>query len=123
MGDTLLEPHRSYYRVLRPLLPLVKGLAHITGGGLPGNVPRILPEGLGVRFDSRSWTAPPVFKLVQDRGKVNRDEMFRVFNMGIGMVIICSPDNAAKIAGTLPEAKPIGEVVHITDRTDAVKID
>jgi len=111
LGEALLEPHRSYYSQLKPLLPLIKGLAHITGGGLIGNVPRVLPEGLSARFDSRSWTVPPIFELIQKRGSVNRQEMYKVFNMGIGMAVICSPDSVDRIAKALPEAIVIGEVV------------
>jgi phosphoribosylformylglycinamidine cyclo-ligase len=111
LGEALLEPHHSYCRELKPLLPLVKGLAHITGGGLIDNVPRILPQGLTARFDSRSWAVPPLFRLIQERGSISRLEMYRVFNMGIGMVVVCSPDNVSELTGALPEAKIIGEVV------------
>jgi len=111
LGEALLEPHRSYYKPLKPLLPLVKGLAHITGGGLIDNVPRVLPEGLAAGFDSKTWTVPPIFALIEKRGNIDRDEMFHVFNMGIGMVIICSGDSVAKLTKSLPEAKVIGEVI------------
>jgi len=111
LGEALLEPHRSYYNQLKPLLPLIKGLAHITGGGLIGNVPRVLPDGLTARFDSRSWSVPPIFNLIQKRGNVDREEMYRVFNMGIGMVIICSKDNVDHFTRMLPEAGVIGEVI------------
>jgi phosphoribosylformylglycinamidine cyclo-ligase len=110
LGEELLEPHRSYYDQLKPLLGLIKGMAHITGGGLIGNVPRVLPDGVAARFDAKSWPLPPIFRLIGERGKVDRDEMYRVFNMGIGMVLICSPDNADRLIGKLPEAKVIGEV-------------
>jgi len=92
-------------------LPNIKGMAHITGGGLIGNVPRILPKGMAAQFHSQAWTIPPIFQLIQQRGNVARDEMYRVFNMGIGMVIICSPENADQLTKQLPEAKVIGEVV------------
>jgi len=111
LGEALLEPHRSYYNQLKPLLPLIKGLAHITGGGLVGNVPRVLPDGLAARFNSRSWSVPPIFNLIQQRGNVDREEMYRVFNMGIGMVVICSKDNVDHFTKVLPEAKVIGEVI------------
>jgi phosphoribosylformylglycinamidine cyclo-ligase len=111
LGDELLEPHRCYYRQLKPLLPLIKGMAHITGGGLIDNVPRVLPEGVAAKFRSRAWTVPPIFQLIQQQGNVARSEMYRVFNMGIGMVVICSPASVAQITQALPEAKVIGEVV------------
>ena len=111
LGEALLEPHRGYLHQLKPLLPMIKGMAHITGGGLIDNVPRVLPEGLAAKFDSKSWTVPPIFNLIQKRGNIDRDEMFHVFNMGIGMVIICSPDNVGHFTKALPEAKLIGEVI------------
>jgi phosphoribosylformylglycinamidine cyclo-ligase len=111
LGEELLEPHRCYYNRLKPLLPLIKGMAHITGGGLIGNVPRVLPAGLAAAFDSQSWNVPPIFPLIQQRGNVDRDEMYRVFNMGIGMVLICSPDRTDQLTGALPEARVIGGVV------------
>ena len=111
LGEALMEPHRCYYNQLKPLLPLVKGLAHITGGGLIGNVPRVLPDGLTARFDSRSWSVPPIFNLIQQRGNVDRREMYQVFNMGVGMVIICSNDNVDHFTRALPEAMVIGEVI------------
>lgn len=111
VGEVLLEPHRSYYHQLKPLLPLIKGLAHITGGGLIGNVPRVLPEGLTARFDSKSWPVPPIFELIQKRGNVDREEMFHVFNMGIGMAVICSDNSVDHLAKMLPEARVIGEII------------
>ena len=111
IGEALLEPHRCYYNQLKPLLPLVKGMAHITGGGFVGNIPRILPEGLTAQLDSKLWTVPPIFQLVQRRGKVDRDEMYRVFNMGIGVVLFCSPTDVEQITKQLPDSKVIGEVV------------
>ena len=111
LGEELLEPHHCYYRQLKPLLPLVKGMAHITGGGLMDNVPRVLPQGLAAQFHSRKWTIPPVFQLIQQQGKVDRQEMYRVFNMGIGMAVFCSPSDINRITQALPESKIIGEVV------------
>ncbi len=111
LGDELLEPHRCYYHQLKPLLPLIKGMAHITGGGLINNVPRILPQGMAAKFNGRAWAIPPIFQLIQQRGNVARNEMYRVFNMGIGMVVICSPGDVNQFTKALPEAKIIGEVV------------
>ncbi|HET6477679.1 MAG TPA: AIR synthase-related protein, partial [Dehalococcoidales bacterium] len=111
LGEELLEPHRCYYNQLKPLLSTVGGIAHITGGGLVDNIPRVLPDGLAVRLDKKSWTVPPIFKLIQDRGNVAPDEMFRVFNMGIGMTLICAPENISRLEGKLSGAKVIGEVV------------
>ncbi len=111
LGEELLEPHRCYYHQLKPLLPLIKGLAHITGGGLIGNVPRVLPQGMTAQFHRGNWVIPPIFQLIQQRGNVDREEMYRVFNMGIGMVFICSPDNADQLTKALPEAHIVGEVI------------
>ena len=111
LSEELLEPHRCYYNQLKPLLPLIKGMAHITGGGLVDNVPRVLPLGLAAQFHSQAWTIPPIFQLIQQRGNVARDEMYRVFNMGIGMTLVCSPENVAQLAGQSPGAEVIGEVV------------
>ena len=120
LGEELLEPHRCYYHQVKPLLPYVKGIAHITGGGLVGNVPRILPQGVAAQFHSQAWTIPPIFRLIQQRGNVDRDEMYRAFNMGIGMVLICSPDDADKVTKALPEAKIIGEVVKQVGKTKVI---
>jgi phosphoribosylformylglycinamidine cyclo-ligase len=111
ISEVLLEPHRCYYNVLKPLLPLVKGMAHITGGGFIDNVPRILPEGLAARFDSSKWPVPPVFTLLQRLGGIDRDEMYHVFNMGVGMVVVSAPENVSKLRSKLPEIMVIGEVV------------
>ena len=111
VGEALLEPHTGYYNQLKPLLPSIKGMAHITGGGLVDNVPRILPEGLAAKFDSRSWSIPPIFELIQQKGKVARDEMYHVFNMGVGMVVVCSDDNVSRFTKALPDVKVIGEVI------------
>jgi len=111
LGEELLEPHRCYYRQLKPLLPVIKGMAHITGGGLMDNVPRVLPQGLAAKFDSKAWAVPPIFQLIQQRGDVDRDEMYHVFNMGIGMAVICSLKDVSQFTKALSEAKVIGEVV------------
>ncbi len=111
LGEVLLEPHRCYYHQLKPLLPVIKGMAHITGGGLIENVPRVLPQRVAAQFHSQVWVVPPIFQLIQQKGNVPRNEMFHVFNMGIGMALICSPPDVSQITEALPEAKVIGEVV------------
>jgi phosphoribosylformylglycinamidine cyclo-ligase len=110
LGEGLLEPHRCYYPELKSLLPLIKGLAHITGGGIPGNLPRILPDALGARINKDSWTVPPIFQFIQKQGKVEESEMFKVFNMGIGMIVLCSPQHSEKIIMSFPESVVIGQV-------------
>ena len=120
IGEALLEPHRCYYNELKPVLSLIKGMAHITGGGLIGNIPRILPAGLAARFNSKSWVMPPIFQLIQEQGDIEINEMYRVFNMGIGMVLICSPENNKQIIKQLPESKVIGEVVKQTGEARVV---
>ncbi len=111
LGEELLTPHRCYLRQLKPLLPLIKGMAHITGGGLPGNLPRILPKGLAARIEKGSWQIPPIFSLIQNEGNVAEQEMYRVFNMGLGMMLVSSPADAAKLIKEMPDARLIGEVV------------
>src|SRR6202049_2036806 len=83
LADALLAPHRSYLSAVRPLVErdLVKGLAHITGGGITENVPRALPEGCAAEIDRRAWDVPPLFRFLQQRGSIATDEMFRAFNM------------------------------------------
>jgi len=123
VGDALLAPHRSYLRVVRPLIErgVVKGLAHVTGGGITENLPRILPHGCAAEIDLQSWSVPPIFRLLQAHGSVARDEMFRAFNMGIGLVIVCAPRDAPRainLAATAgePNAFRLGFVVS-GDRT------
>src|SRR5262245_29559783 len=103
VGDALLAPHRSYLPVVRPLMPsqLLKGLAHITGGGITENLPRVLPEGCSAEIDLGAWSAPALFRLLQERGHIPRDEMFRAFNMGIGLILVCAPSETERIINTL----------------------
>jgi phosphoribosylformylglycinamidine cyclo-ligase len=93
VGQALLAPHRGYLAALEPLLERdkVRALAHITGGGFPGNIPRVLPQGLGARLRRGSWEVPPLFRLIQKAGDVADEEMERTFNMGIGMVLVVAP--------------------------------
>ena len=103
LADALLAPHRSYYSILYSLLPHIKALAHITGGGFIENVPRILTENLNAEIHLDSWTPPLLWKLIQSKGHIATDEMYRVFNMGIGMVIIVDKTKAAEIQSLIPE--------------------
>ena len=111
LGEALLEPHRCYYQQLKPLLPLLKGIAHITGGSFYKNIPRVLPDTVAAQLHSKQWEVPPLFELIQNKGKVDKDEMYHVFNMGIGMAVICAPTSFHAVTEALPEAKFIGEVV------------
>ena len=111
LGEELLVPHRSYYPLLEPVLGLVNGLAHITGGGLPGKLPAILPDDLAAEINSGSWPVLPIFKIIQAEGGISDDEMYRVFNMGLGMVAVCPEANAAKVLEFLPDAVVIGKMV------------
>lgn len=99
VGGALLQPHVSYLRPLEGLLDagLIKGLAHITGGGLTDNIPRILPEGVGVQIKRGTWPVLPVFTVMQQLGNIEDAEMFRAFNMGVGMVIVCASTAAPAI--------------------------
>ena len=110
LGLELLQPHRPYYSQLKPFLRHIRGLAHITGGGFSGNIPRILPKGLCVHIDKGAWQVPPLFKLIQERGQISESEMYRVFNMGIGMVVICSQDLARSMLAKLDGAVMLGRV-------------
>lgn len=111
LGEALLEPHRCYYNQLKPLLPLIKGLAHITGGSFYKNIPRILSDKLAAQLHSKQWEVPPLFQLIQKKGNIDEAEMYHVFNMGIGITVICSPGNYRQLAEALPDSKFIGEVV------------
>src|SRR5690606_38467293 len=86
VADALLAVHRSYDAAIRPALHAVHGLAHITGGGIAGNLVRVLPENIEAVIDAKSWQWPAVFQAIADGGKVSRDEMREVFNLGVGMV-------------------------------------
>jgi phosphoribosylformylglycinamidine cyclo-ligase len=112
LADALLAPHRSYNPVLYPLLSNIKALAHLTGGGFIENIPRILPMNVDAILETHSWTVPPLFRLIQERGNVAHDEMYRVFNMGIGMVAIVDRQKATTLQKAIPEQTHIiGELV------------
>ena len=106
VADVLLRVHKSYLQSLYPLVEAgrVRGLAHITGGGLVDNVPRILPEGLDARFDRTSWQVPNLFRVLQREGGVDEMEMYRAFNMGVGMVAVVAADEADAVVRDLSAA-------------------
>ena len=106
LGDALLEPHRNYLDPLRSALDgdRVKALAQITGGGLPENLPRVLPDGVGAEIDLGSWPVPPLFRLVRDlTPQMSTDELYRTLNMGIGMVVVCAEADADALQAEIPE--------------------
>ena len=115
--EALLRPHRSYLHAIRPSLgtKAIKGMAHITGGGITDNLPRVLPPGLGYSLDRGSWTIPPVFRWLQHAGDVAETEMFRAFNMGVGLILVVAASDAAGVVSKLADAGEspwvLGEVV------------
>lgn len=110
--DALLAPHRSYYSILYSLLAHLKALTHITGGGFIENLPRILPDDLNAIVHLDSWTPSPLWKLIQSEGQIATDEMYRVFNMGIGMIAIADKESVAKVQQLISEETfVIGELV------------
>ena len=118
VGDALLEPHRSYLSMVKPILDYasIKGMAHITGGGITDNLPRVLPHGTAAVVDAAAWEAPPIFRWLQRCGSVPADDMMRTFNMGIGLILITAADRAEQLIGELAarggrDARVIGEVV------------
>jgi phosphoribosylformylglycinamidine cyclo-ligase len=127
IGDVLLDPHLSYLKALEPLLDadLVHGMAHLTGGGFYDNIPRVLPEGLGVTVKSGSWTVPPIFEVIAREGRVSFEEMHRVFNMGIGMAVFVGPADLARAAQVWRELgqtwRAIGNVKAHGDRKVVVE--
>ncbi len=116
VGDALLATHRPYWKLVAPVIEHVHGMAHITGGGYVENVPRILPDGVTARFDTRSWPVLPIFQLIQQRGEIAPEEMYEVFNMGIGLVLMVSPDAVGEVQRAIPEVLRIGEIVGGTGR-------
>ena len=105
-GEALLAVHKSFLKPVSALLSKIKvnGMAHITGGGFPDNIPRVLPKTVNAEIDRNAWEAPTIFKFIQNQGKVDRDEMYRVFNMGIGFVVIVAKRDLAKATNILKAA-------------------
>jgi phosphoribosylamine--glycine ligase/phosphoribosylformylglycinamidine cyclo-ligase len=115
IGEALLAPHRAYLSEFEDLLDAgvtVKGMAHITGGGFQDNVPRVLPDGVGARLDRASWEVPAIFRLIQRRGQIDEVEMYQVFNMGMGMIVVVAEDDVDRAIGALSgNAVVVGETV------------
>ncbi len=111
LGDELLQPHRSYAQTLLPLTEdsVIRGMVHITGGGYEGNIPRVIPGELVASIDKKLWPVHPIFRLIAQMGNVPEAEMYRTFNMGLGMLIIVSPDDSSWVSDTLEKA---GEQVY-----------
>ena len=107
LGSELLAPHRCYWPLLRPLIESrwVKGMAHITGGGLTENPPRILPRGCALEIRLGSWPVPPIFHLIERRGDVPRDDMLRTFNMGIGMILLVAESHLEEVGWRLSKSR------------------
>ena len=118
VGEALLAVHASYLRPVQRLMErlTIRGMAHITGGGFYDNVPRILPESVDAVFDRSAWTVPLLFRFLQERGRVARDEMYRVFNMGIGMVIIVRAADQNKALAVLKAAKSAPRLIGRIER-------
>lgn len=110
LADALLRPHRSYWPCLRGVLDRLKGIAHITGGGVAANIERVLPSGARVELDSSQWPRPPIFDLIQEAGDISADEMFRVFNMGLGIAVVVTAQDAASVLDELEDGARIGKV-------------
>ena len=105
-GEALLAVHKSFLRPVSALMSKIKvnGMAHITGGGFPDNIPRVLPKSVNAEIDRSAWEVPTIFKFIQNQGKVDRDEMYRVFNMGIGFVVIVAKRDLVKATNILKAA-------------------
>lgn len=118
LADALLAVHRSYFDVLWPLVErsALHALAHLTGGGFVDNIPRVLPAGTAVVIERDTWDVPPLFRLIQELGRVDAAEMARVFNLGIGMAVLLDPSRAGELVERCPDARRIGRVV-AGDRT------
>jgi phosphoribosylformylglycinamidine cyclo-ligase len=124
LGDALLAEHRSYLPEIQPLLAegIVRGMAHITGGGLRDNLPRTLPAGAIARLDPESWVTPLIFDYLIEKGNVSIDDRYHVFNMGIGFVVVVRESDRDSVLDRYPEARQIGEIVdRITTDESAVQ--
>jgi phosphoribosylformylglycinamidine cyclo-ligase len=125
LGQVLLTPHQSYLKELEALWAAgvqVKAMAHITGGGFTDNIPRVLPADVGVHIDRSTWKTPAIFELIQEWGHVDEMEMYRVFNMGIGMVLVVAPEQVNLALNVLKKAVVIGRAVPWDESTPRVRL-
>jgi len=111
LGDALLHPHRCYWPMVAPVLEHLKGIAHITGGGIQGNLARILPDGTEATVQQGSWPEPPVFGLIRRTGEISDDEMTHVFNVGVGLIVAVDRQDVGSILSAVPEFLEVGAVV------------
>ena len=120
ISDTLLVPTRLYYNSIFKILPevAVAGIAHITGGGLYENIPRIIPNGLCAKVDSTLIKIPSIMVELEKRGGIAREEMFGTFNMGVGMIVVVDPSDVYKVLELLPDAYPIGEITEADEKIE-----
>ena len=128
LGEALLEPHRGYFKRLWPLLEKdqIHAMAHITGGGIPNNLARVLPEGLGAEIRLRAWPRPPLFQLLADTTQAPTEELYRTFNMGIGMILAVSPEESDRVLEHLSSAEvsawEVGEIRARGETDPAVRL-
>jgi phosphoribosylformylglycinamidine cyclo-ligase len=111
LGDALLKTHRSYLKQVYPLIPYISAIAHITGGAFYKNIIRLLPKNCSCIINKSSWKVPEIFRLIQKYGNISEQEMYSVFNMGIGMILFSKAKNVDTIIGKIPNAKIMGEVI------------
>ena len=120
LGDELMVRHRAYYPLLQPYLGRVKALSHITGGGLPGKMPAVLPDTAAAEFRPGSWPVPPIFDAIRQAGAISDADMYRVFNMGLGMVAVCDAAGADTLMAGVPDAVAVGSIIPRVDDTQVV---
>jgi len=126
IGAELLMPHRCYWPLLKKIVSqgLASGIAHITGGGIPGNLPRVLPRGTQAVIDLGSWPVPPIFSYLARLGQIERDELLRTFNLGVGMILVISPKNLRAVEGEFKRRREkyfrIGEIRNADSRKSQV---
>ena len=115
MGEALIKPHKSYLDTFGENLNIINGLAHITGGSFNKNIPRVIPDDLSVELKLSSWDPPDLFNYIQKSGKVTDQEMYTVFNMGVGMIAVVSEKNASLLLEKLQDSWIIGNVIKNTN--------